>query len=151
MRKLKHETTVETSGGGQVTTSKTYSVRADSENFFQIFLESMAGLLQIKNATDHRVMYVLNSMAEFNTGRVILSSVERKTIIESLDVDDQTFSNSLRRLKAAGLLDGDRGIYTINPLVFWKGTTDERKKLLRQKGFELKVIFKPSEEFDKQP
>lgn len=148
-RKLKHETVTRGSSGEAVTTQKTYSVKTETDGFFMTFLENMSGLLQIKNATDHRVMIVMNGMAEFNTGRVLLTPSVRLKTIEKLDLDSQTFSNSLGRLKKAGLLEGDRGIYTINPLVFWRGTTDDRKKLLREKGMEIRIIFQPSTEFDK--
>lgn len=147
-RKLKHETTTRGSNGEAVTTQKTYAIKADSESFFMVFLDNMSGLLKIKNATDHRVILVLNSLAEFNTGRVLLTPEIRKKVVGELILDDQTFSNSLKRLKEAGLLDGGRGIYTINPLVFWRGTSDDRKKLLREKGMEIRLIFQPSEKFD---
>jgi hypothetical protein len=150
MRRLKHETVTTGTDGQRTTTSKTYSVRTDSDNFFMTFMENLAGLLKIKNATDFRVLSVLNTMAEFNTGRVVINSSDRKIITESLNLDTQVLSNSLARLKEAGLIVGQRGIYEINPLIFWRGTTDERKKVLREKGFEVKIKFLGGEQFDNE-
>lgn len=138
------ETTI--NNGAPVTTSKSYHIQTDSDAFFMTFLENLSGLFQIKNATDFKVITKLNTLAEFNTGRVILTKEMRIDMLEELKLDNQVLSNSIKRLKSAELLAGDRGVYEINPLVFWKGTTEDRKKLLREKGIEIKIKFSSSEE-----
>ena len=65
-----------------------------------------------------------------------------------LAIKPQAFTNSLSRLKEAKLLTGDRGEYEINPQYFWKGTTDERAKLLKNRSAQLLLKY-DIDDFDK--
>lgn len=144
------EEVVTDSSGNQTTRKITYSVPTDSDNFFMTFIDSLSGLLNIRNATDIRVITMMNTMAKFNTGQVLITQEDRKKMLDTLQMDNQVLSNSLKRLKEAGIISGERGIYEINPLVFWKGTTNERKKILAERGFEVKLKFMPSEQFEQE-
>ena len=79
-------------------------------------------------------------IAEYNTGRVLITSDVRKEICQLLQISTQQVTNSLASLKKIGLIKGERGTYYLNPLVYWKGTNDSRNSLLREDGG-LRVII----------
>jgi predicted transcriptional regulator len=56
--------------------------------------------------------------AEFNTGKVSLTTQKRKDLATELDISPQTLSNSLTSLKKSKLIDGNNGEFQINPLIF---------------------------------
>ena len=57
----------------------------------------------------------------------------------------QAFSNSISRLKTEELLSGERGEYEINPQYFWRGTTDERSRLLKERRMDVLLKFRVHE------
>lgn len=147
MTKLKHETFEINEKGEVITTSKSYSIKTSSEAFYMIFIDHMAWFFKISCITDIRILAKMCSMAEFNTGKVRITSQDRKEILDSLiGITTQNFSHSLNRLKKGGLITGDKGSYEINPKIFWKGTTDQRNKLLKEQGLEINIKFKLDEE-----
>jgi predicted transcriptional regulator len=63
-------------------------------------------------------------------------------ITESLGIRNDSISKSLRRLLDIGLINGDRGSYVINPIIFWKGDKAKRKELLENEGLKVEFNFK---------
>ena len=55
--------------------------------------------------------------------------------------------NSLSNLKSKGLIDSKKGVATINPMFFWKGTAQAREKLLANR--EIYLSFGIVDEFEK--
>ena len=144
MTKLHHiEETVDRKTGEVQTVKKTFSVKSKhKEDFFFVFLSALNAIEPLSRPSDIKVLMHLCSVAEFNTGKVNLTAEGRKTILKSLKVKAQTFSNSLARLKDTGLITGDRGDYEVNPQYFWKGTTDERSRLLKSRSADLLLKFR---------
>ena len=147
MAKLRHiEERVDTATGEIRTITKTFSVKSkNKEDFFMVFLSGLNAISSLSRPSDIKVLAILCSNAEFNTGKVKLTSADRKEATDRLGIKSQSFSNSLKRLRDVGLLEGERGEYEINPQCFWKGTTDERNKLLRERSAELILKFKCDE------
>lgn len=56
--------------------------------------------------------------AEFNTGRVSLTTADRKEITKTLDLSNNSITNYLKKLKDLKLISGENGSYTINPQIF---------------------------------
>lgn len=122
--------------------SKTFSVKSKStEEFYISFLSGLNAICNLTRSGDIKLLALLCVRAEFNTGVVKLSSNDRKELMEKLDCATNVISNSIGRLKKAGLLSGDRGDYEINPHCFWKGTTDERNRLLKDKKMDIHFKF----------
>lgn len=142
--KLKNITnTVDIETGHLVEQSKTFSVRADStQEFYMTFLEFMSPFYKIKSITDVQVLAKLCSLMEFNKNEVYITTARREDVCKELDIKTTHLSNSIKRLKDLKLIAGERGTYRINPKIYWKGTTDERNKLLKEKGLEVKLTFK---------
>lgn len=143
MARLKHETTVTDRETNQpITTSKTFSVRAkNSEEFYFTFLSFMQKQLKIKNLVDIQVLTKFCLIMEYDSTRVMLPAPRRKELCEELGIRSTHLSNSISRLKELGIMTGEGGMYEISPFLVWKGRTDERDKLLREQGLELKIKF----------
>lgn len=143
MAKLQHvEETLDRRTGELVTVKKTFAIKSKStEEFYLTFLSGLNAICELSRPSDIKILTVLCTMAEFNTGRVKLMSCDRASIIKQLSISPQSFSNSIKRLKEAGLLHGDRGDYEVNPQHFWKGTTDERQRLLKQKSADILLKY----------
>lgn len=144
-RRLKNEEIrVDQNTGEVLTVTKSYSVKTTSENFFMTFISSLASFYKITSITDVKVLTFLCTNANFNSGHVSLTAAKRKELIDELKLNNrQTVTNSLKRLKGLGLIAGDNGEYDIDPRVFWKGSTDERDKILRRQGLEITMKFSP--------
>ena len=144
MAKLRHiEETLDTTTGEVKTITKTFSVKSKTkEDFFILFLTGLNAICSLSRPSDIKILAIFCSKAEFNTGKVRLTATDRKEIMDKLKIKPQSFSNSLKRLKDNGLLEGSRGAYEINPQCFWKGTTDERNRLLRERSADLLLKFR---------
>lgn len=141
MAKLKHEET-RVEKDGIITITKNFSTKTSSEAFFMCFIDNLSGFFKITCNTDCKVLAMLCSMAEFNTGKVKLTITDRRNLLNSIEgLSTQNLSNSLGRLKKLGLIAGDKGDYEINPKAFWKGTTNERNRILKNEGLEVNIKF----------
>ena len=77
--------------------------------------------------------------AEFNTGRVLLNANIRSEISKELDMSTGSITNNLKALKDLNLISGEKGTFTINPQIFWKGDEKARKAFMNEQ--EIKVKF----------
>lgn len=148
MKKLQHvEQKIDRQSGEVTTVSKSYSIKVDKgEDFFITFVDHMAGIFRLKSVLDIKLLAKLCSIAEFNTGKVMLPSATRKELEAELGIYPSNFSNSMGRLRKLGLVSGGKGMYELNPKVFWRGTTDERNKVLKEKGLEISIKFSVEED-----
>ena len=118
--------------------SKTYKEKINSENFYMVFLDYMTPLLKIKSHITRHVLDKLCQLAEFNSGKVSLSTGNRKEICDQLEINSQQFSKALKQLKELNLIDGESGMFIINPYIFWKGDQNiRRQELLNNKAFQI--------------
>lgn len=141
--KLKNETVYTDQETGEViVTSKTFNVKTSQESFYMSFIENMSGFFKLRSAIDIKVLAKVCIIAEYNSGRVLITPVVRKEIIEFLNISTQQLTNSIASLKKNNLITGERGTYYINPKVFWKGNTDVRNSFLKKGGlFSVKIDF----------
>ena len=56
--------------------------------------------------------------AQFDTGDVYLPTTRRKEICETLKIQPQTLTNCLSSLKKSKLINGEQGVFKINPQIF---------------------------------
>lgn len=118
------------------------SSATSQESFYMSFIENMSGFFKLRSAIDIKVLAKVCMIAEYNSGRVLITSVVRKEIIEFLNISTQQLTNSLASLKANNLITGERGTYYINPKVFWKGHSDVRDSFLKKGGLlSVKIDF----------
>jgi hypothetical protein len=132
---LKNETTtVDEETGEVVTTSKTFAVKVARDEFYMSYISNMMGVFNLKSVVDIKLLTRMCMIAEYNTGRVLITSEVRKETGDLLQVSTQQITNSLYSLKKLGLIKGNRGTYFLNPMVYWKGSNDVRDNLLRESG-----------------
>ena len=144
MMKLKHQKLsqyVDPSTGElvEVTTEKTYNIKVPGDKFYMTFIESIAPLYKLKSLTDLKLLIKFCELAEFDTGKVVISPALRKDICKELLISTNSFSISIKSLTEKGLIEGDRGSYKINPLLHWKGSQSTREKLIRSVDFTFKI------------
>ena len=121
----------------EVTTQKIYSIKVNSDKFFMTFIEMIAPVYKLKSLSDLKLMIKFCEIAEYNTGKVNISSSLRKEICQQLEMSTNSFSISLKSLKDKRLITGDKGTYIINPEIYWKGTIDVRSSMMKN----LKISF----------
>jgi hypothetical protein len=111
------------------------------EEFFMTFCNYLGSFYQLKYADDIKIIIKFNEWAEFDTGTVDLTPKKRLEITDELGIRNDSISKSLRRLLDKGLINGDRGSYVINPIIFWKGDKAKRKELLESTGLKFEINF----------
>lgn len=135
-------TTVVGSDGSvvQMESVKKQRIKINSESFYMVFIDHVAPFFNLKNGTSKSVLGWLCNKAVFNTGQVSLSAADRTNICKELEISKNVLSISLKELVSKRLITGERGSYTINPQIFWKGDLLARDNLLQVE--EIQVAFK---------
>jgi len=110
------------------------------EEFYMTYCNYLSGFYQLKYADDIKIMVKLNEWALFDTGEVQLTPKRRVEITDELGIRNDAISKSLKRLREKNLIEGDKGDYTINPVMFWKGDRAKRREMLSKEGG-LSVTF----------
>lgn len=128
----------------QCDTTKTYTRKIESESFYMTFIDYIAPLYNLKSDAAKNVLNWMCCHAEYNTGKVQLTTNQRDLACEELGMKSNSLSNHLKKLKDLKLIEGERGDFIINPQIFWKGDTVTRDKMLRDN--EIKIIFKLEKE-----
>lgn len=121
-------------------TQKTYTRKIETESFYMTFIDYVAPLFNLKSDVAKNVLNWMCCHAEYNTGKVQLTTKQRDLICSELGLKSNSLSNHLKKLKDLKLINGEKGDFMINPEIFWKGDTNTRNKLLRDN--EIKIIFK---------
>lgn len=132
---------------GELTTNKkSVSVKVNVDTFYFTYIESISWLIGITNAKELQVLSIICLHAEYNKGICLLPSNRRKEFCDKLEMNSNTFGVCLSRLAKRGLIRNDGGKVEINPICFWKGSSEERNKLLQNEGLELTYKFKATKE-----
>lgn len=113
-----------------VTTSKTFTAKLTSEQFYLTFINAVDLVLDNFTKTDRRVLDKLCKLSEYDTGMVMLPAFRKKEICDDLNIKRQSLYNSLQSLKNKSAITMMDGMVKINPLYFWKGTLKTRASLL---------------------
>lgn len=117
------------------TVSKTFTERIEStDHFFMTYIDFIAPWFNLKPEIAKTILMWLCKNAEFNTGKVSLTTQKRKDLATELGITPQTLSNSLTSLKNSKLISGGNGEFQINPQIFWKGSQESRNILLENKN-----------------
>lgn len=121
---------------------KHFVTKVKSDNFFMCFFENFGAFYGLEHLSDVKLIACLCELAEFNTGVVQLSTKIRRVISEKTGIGLTNISRNIKRLKKSGLILEDEGEVTINPAVFWKGSTQERVEIIRSGGltFSIKLV-----------
>ena len=134
------ETNPETGELITTVTSKTWNKKVvNSEEFYMVFLSGVEAMNNSKSSNDIKILSKLCSIAEYNTGVVLLPAGVRKKLASELKITVGNLNNSLHRLKDNKYIEFVDGIAEINPLYFWKGDFNTRSDLLKTKKFIIDI------------
>lgn len=125
-------------------TQKTYTRKVETESFYMTFIDYIAPLFNLKSDAAKNVLNWMCCHAEYNTGKVQLTTNQRDLACAELGMKSNSLSNHLKKLKDLSLISGEKGDFIINPQIFWKGDTITRDKMLKDN--EIKIIFKLEKE-----
>lgn len=103
------------------------------------FIGYMSPLFNLHSDVARSILDWMCMRAEYNSGVVDLSASKRQKMCQDLSITSNQVTNNLRKLKELGLITGEKGEFTINPEIFWKGDTKTRQQVLEGKS--LKVSF----------
>jgi hypothetical protein len=117
---------------------KDFIIQNETEPFYLTYIKNLASLFELKSAVEIKVLIKLCCLADFNTGKVVLSPALRKEIYEELKVSANHFTNCLGNLRTKKIIDGSQGTYKINAMMFWKGDDKTRRSMLAA-GAKIKV------------
>lgn len=112
-----------------------------TENFFMVFIENIAPFLGLKQAADMRLIACMCCIADYNTGIVHMTRKAKRDLCEKANISISNISRNLNRLMEVGLITEDDGDFTINPSVFWKGTTKTRTEFLQTGGMTFQITL----------
>ena len=109
--------------------------------FFITFIDFMAPLLNISQGKDRQVLDEICSMAEVNTGYVRFVPEDRDRICKKLGMQRANLSRSVNNLLKTGVIEGSTTYFRIKPELFWRGTTEKRAEILKERGISVEVSF----------
>lgn len=119
---------------------KTFTEKINPERFYMTFIDYVAPLYKLHSEVARKILDWMCEHAGFNTGIVDLSASRRQQMCEDLKITGNQVTNNLKKLRDLNLISGDRGTFTINPEIFWKGDAATRRQVLEGKS--LKVSFR---------
>ena len=125
-------------------TQKTFTKKVETDSFYMTFIDYVAPLFNLKSDAAKNVLNWMCCHAEYNTGKVQLTTNQRDLACKELGMKSNSLSNHLKKLKDLNLINGEKGDFVINPQIFWKGDTITRNKLLEDNN--IKIIFKLEKE-----
>lgn len=123
----------------KVDTQKTFTEKISPDNFYMTFIGYMSPLFNLHSDVARSILDWMCMRAEYNSGVVDLSTSKRQKMCSDLSITSNQVTNNLKKLKELGLITGEKGEFTINPEIFWKGDTKTRQQVLEGKS--LKVSF----------
>ena len=118
---------------------KLFTQKIDKDKFYITYIDFIAPFFQLKSAKAKDLLIWMCNNAEFNSGRVLMPAEIRAQITKELDMSANGITNNLKALKDLNLISGEKGVFTINPQIFWKGDEKARKAFMNEQ--EIKIKF----------
>jgi hypothetical protein len=117
---------------------KTFTQKIEKDKFYITYIDFIAPFFQLKSAKAKDLLIWMCNNAEFNTGRVLMPTEVRDKVSKELDISPNGITNNLKALKDLNLISGQKGTFTINPKIFWKGDEKARKAFMNEKEIQIK-------------
>lgn len=134
---------------GTLESEKKFVYNVESDNFFMTFINFMSPMFKLKGDNAKNILSWMCANAEYNTGKVYLTSSRIAELSQTLEMPKQSVYNSLVELKKLNLISGERGSFQINPEIFWKGELSARRQLINSNNNTMSVTFSiAQEEYD---
>ena len=122
-------------------TERVEVVKNEMEPFFLTYSREILALYgkSIFNATT-KVLWKLLEFAEYNTGKVYVTSERRKEIMDICGISRASYDRAIKELVDAEIMKKEGCTYSIRSEMFWKGDRESRRKLMSAR---LQVSFSP--------
>jgi len=116
--------------------------KVNAENFYMVFFDYLQVFPSLKKSgINNIVLQQLCKRAGFDTGIITVAPGTREEICAEADISTNQLTNALKALKEDNLISViKKGIYKVNPEIFWKGNQKIRKDEL-YKDKELQVTY----------
>lgn len=112
--------------------------RVQKDKFVMMYLEDLSGVLDLNTKGDYKVLLSLVSRAGYNTNEVriqkdVKTEIAEETGLAYSSVNKAVVSLTRKKLIIRKVFQGKtiRGIYTLNPKYFFKGSDIERNNVLQ--------------------
>lgn len=110
-----------------------YTIKVKTDKFYMGFFGKEEKILEVKSLLARNILDLLFKHVHYNTGIIHISTGLRHELMEKLKANSPNFSRALKSLIDADLLLVEaRGVYKLNPDVFWVGESKERTKYLKR-------------------
>ena len=100
------------------------------EHFFLTFVKRVYGNPVFNSTT--RVLWKMMEFAEYNTGIVYMTTQRKRELMEDCKVSTASYNRAISDLVECGVLYRDKGAYTVNCRMFWKGDAKTRAALIKE-------------------
>lgn len=97
---------------------KTFSIKKDVDPFYLTYSKCMSILYGITSLSAIKILWKFLEEAQYNTGKVVISSAMKKQILTDLDISESIYTKSLKLLAKLEIISGSRGEYQINEQIF---------------------------------
>lgn len=117
---------------------KVFTEKINPEHFYMTFIDYVAPIYNLHSEVARKMLDWMCERAQYNTGIVDLSTSKRQQMCKDLSITSNQITNNLKKLKDLNLIDGDKGTFTINAEIFWKGDlSTRREELLKDKNLQV--------------
>lgn len=111
---------------------KKHKLVVDSKESMAFISSYILGLFHDLDGTELKLITYCAVNAEYNSNTVNLTRPMCGIIEEKLGIGYQTIKNTITKLKKKNILiPMGSGTYRVNPKYSWKGTSDERRKVMQ--------------------
>ena len=102
----------------KIDSSRTFTTKVTEDSFYMTFIDYVSPLFGLKPESAKNLLIWMCQHAEFNAGKVSLTTADRKQISIELGLSNNSITNYLKKLKDLKLISGENGSYLINPQIF---------------------------------
>lgn len=112
--------------------SFSYGLDKKSEHYVMIFFDSLQPLYLLEQRKEILVFLCMLQELSMNKNEIILTYEKKKNIADFLKTSLPTIRTTIHKLKTKyEIISGSNNTYYINPISFWKGNLNERRKGLK--------------------
>lgn len=123
-----------------IETSKTWRAKVKHvQEFYMVFVDWISLEYQIKSSISKSILTWMLVNAEYNTGKVRLTTEDRAQICKLYQISNNALSTRLKELKDLSLITGQKGIFYLNPELFWKGEISARNQILQEGNIKFTI------------
>ena len=85
------------------------------------YLNTISWVYKLNSMVTYKLIYKLLEKVNYNSNIINISSKMRKQICKELNISNSSYITGIKQLIELELISGDKGQYSINKEMFWKG------------------------------